>query len=83
MATVWRAFDVMGDTYGLGAGLGSNRAFGTLAYIGSNLGIFGLAIFFYMLAQLLGKSVDHLRSAPSWTTGRVAIIACAAHFAPL
>ena len=80
MATVWRALDVMRDTYGLGAGLGSNRAFGALAYIGSNLGIFGLVVFFCMLAQLLGKVVSYVRALPSWTPGRVAIIACAAAF---
>jgi hypothetical protein len=80
-ATVWRAVAVMQDTYGLGAGLGSNRAFGMLAYIGSNLGIFGLAVFSYMLAQLFGETFRSLRTGSANVTIRVAIIACAAAFA--
>jgi hypothetical protein len=81
MATVWRAFDVMQDTYGLGAGLGSNRAFGTLAYIGSNLGIFGLIVFFFMLAQLLARAAKYVRASIGGTPERIAIVACGAAFA--
>lgn len=80
-ATVWRAVAVMQDTYGFGAGLGSNRAFGMLAYIGSNLGIFGLAVLSYMLAQLFGETFGSLRTGSANVTIRVAIIACAAAFA--
>jgi hypothetical protein len=80
-ATVWHALAVIQATYGLGAGLGSNRAFGTLAYIGSNLGILGLVIFFYMLAHLLGKTFSYLRPPSANVIGRAAMIACAAAFA--
>jgi hypothetical protein len=79
--TVRHAFAVMKNTYGLGAGLGSNRAFGTLAYIGSNLGIFGLIVFSYMLAHLFRNTFSYLRSSPTSTTDHVAVIACAAAFA--
>jgi hypothetical protein len=78
--TVRHAFTVLQDTYGLGAGLGSNRAFGTLAYIGSNLGIFGLVVFSYMLAHLLGKTLSSFRSPSTSLAGRVGTIACAAAF---
>ena len=71
----------MKNTYGLGAGLGSNRAFGTLAYIGSNLGIFGLIVFSYMLAHLFRNTFSYLRSSPTSMTGHVAVIACATAFA--
>jgi hypothetical protein len=80
LATVWRAVAVMQETYGLGAGLGSNRAFGMLAYIGSNLGIFGLALFSYMLAHLFVKTFSYLRIPSTSVTGRVAMIACAVTF---
>jgi hypothetical protein len=80
LATVWRAVAVMQETYGLGAGLGSNRAFGTLAYIGSNLGICGLVVFSYMLIQLFGATASQLRVRSLNRPGRVAIIACAAAF---
>ena len=73
--------DVVQDTYGLGAGLGSNRAFGTLAYIGSNLGFFGLAssstCSLSCWANVLTTSVC---ATSSGQPGRVAIIACAAAF---
>jgi hypothetical protein len=42
--------------YGLGTVLRSNRAVGTLAYIGSNLGVLGLVMFFYSLAHLFGET---------------------------
>jgi hypothetical protein len=80
MATVWRAVDVVQDTDGLGAGLGSNRAFGTVAYIGSNLGVFGLVIFAYMLVHLMGNVVRSVRGTGSGLSSRVAIIACAVAF---
>jgi hypothetical protein len=80
LATVWRAVGVVQNTYGLGAGMGSNRAFGILAYIGSNLGIFGLAVFSYMLAHLLGTTFSSLRTDSINATGRVRLIACAAAF---
>jgi hypothetical protein len=77
-ATVWRAFDVLQDTYGLGAGLGSNRALSMLAYIGSNLGVFGLALFLFMIGHLYAKGFNLLRGRPWRMNNRVAVIACAA-----
>jgi hypothetical protein len=79
-ATMWQALAVMQDTYGLGAGLGSNRAFGMFAYIGSNLGIFGLVVFSYMLAHLFGQALSYLRESSVSLTVRGAVAACAAAF---
>jgi hypothetical protein len=78
--TVRHALVVLQDTYGLGAGLGSNRAFGALAYIGSNLGVFGLIVFSYMQAQLLSKSISIFCFHRTSLTDRVAIIACVGAF---
>jgi hypothetical protein len=78
--TVRHAVVVLQDTYGLGAGLGSNRALGALAYVGSNLGIFGLVLFLYMLAHLLTKIVSSLRFPFGSVTSRVRMIACAGAF---
>jgi hypothetical protein len=78
LATVWRALSVIQDTYGLGAGLGSNRSFGMLAYIGSNLGIFGLVVFLYMLIHLFGTTLDYIRADLTSTAARTTLVACAA-----
>jgi hypothetical protein len=76
-ATVWRALGVVQDTYGLGAGLGSNRAFGTVAYVGSNLGLFGLFMFFYLMVHLFLGVVRGLRITSTSPDDRVVLIACA------
>jgi hypothetical protein len=75
-ATVWRALAIMQDTYGLGVGLGSNRSFGTLAYIGSNLGIFGLVLFIYMLVHLTKGAISCLQYSASQLQNRAALVAC-------
>jgi hypothetical protein len=76
-ATVWRAIGVVQDTDGLGAGLGSNRAFGTLAYIASNLGVFGLLAFFYLVVHLFVGVVRGLRLTSTGATERVVLVASA------
>jgi len=81
MGTVWRALAVMRDTYGLGAGLGSNRAFGTLAYICSNLGVFGLAVFLFMIGHLSQNTFSYLKASPGSSATKVALIACSAALA--
>jgi hypothetical protein len=80
-ATVWRAIAVMQNTYGLGAGLGSNRSFGTLAYIGSNLGVVGLGVFVYMLVHILRRSLRYLRQPTRDVINRGPVIACMTAFA--
>jgi hypothetical protein len=45
LATILEAVSITFDTWGLGAGLGSNRPSGMLFYIMSNIGIPGLLIF--------------------------------------
>jgi hypothetical protein len=79
-ATMWRGFDVMLATYGLGAGLGSNRAFGMLAYIAANLGICGLAVFLYLLGQILYETFNSLKASPLRGTSRTLLIACVGAF---
>jgi hypothetical protein len=77
-ATVWHALEVLRDTYGLGAGLGSNRALSILAYIVSNLGLVGLAMFMWMLAHLLIRTLDTLKHPDPSSDGRVLVLACSA-----
>jgi hypothetical protein len=75
-ATVQRAVGVMQETYGLGAGLGSNRAFGALAYIGSNLGVFGLVVFAYMLTQLCVETRRYLGLRSIRMVDKAGVLAC-------
>jgi hypothetical protein len=50
-ATLGRAVDVFFQTWGLGAGLGSNRAMSVVFYVISNLGLFGGILFVYLLVK--------------------------------
>jgi hypothetical protein len=50
-ATLGRAVDVFFQTFGLGAGLGSNRAMSVPFYLLSNLGLLGTFLFVYLLAK--------------------------------
>jgi hypothetical protein len=56
MATVRRSFDIFTATYGLGAGLGSNRAMSMAAYILSNLGAPGVMLFVWLMLALVAMS---------------------------
>jgi hypothetical protein len=46
---IWRAFEITGQSWGLGVGLGSNRTSGMLFYVISNLGVPGLILFAYVV----------------------------------
>lgn len=50
-ATLGRAVDVFFHTFGLGAGLGSNRAMSIALYVLSNLGLVGSILFIYILLK--------------------------------
>lgn len=50
-ATLGRAVDVFFHTFGLGAGLGSNRAMSIALYVLSNLGLVGTILFVYILLK--------------------------------
>jgi hypothetical protein len=50
-ATLGRALDVFMRTWGLGAGLGSNRAMSIAFYVLSNLGLLGTLLFAYLLVK--------------------------------
>jgi hypothetical protein len=50
-ATFGRAANVFFETWGLGAGLGSNRAMSVPFYVLSNLGLLGAFLFVYLIAK--------------------------------
>jgi hypothetical protein len=52
-----RALEIVKETYGLGVGLGSNRASSFAASMVSNTGVLGLAFFAAMLGSLLWRYV--------------------------
>jgi hypothetical protein len=56
ISTLGRAIDVFQHSWGLGAGLGSNRAMSVGFYILSNLGIPGLLLSALLLAQLYSQT---------------------------
>ena len=60
-----RSLDVFAATYGLGAGLGSNRAMSLLAYIASNLGMAGIVLFGSLMVSLLSMSRAVRRTSPA------------------
>ena len=51
-ATLGRALQVFVGTWGLGAGLGSNRAMSVAFYLISNVGLLGTIIFVYMFVRV-------------------------------
>jgi len=61
-ATFGRAVEVFQWSWGLGVGLGSNRAMSVFFYILSNVGIPGTALFFWLLLQLYIQVRAQLRT---------------------
>jgi hypothetical protein len=55
-ATFGRAVQVVQNSWGLGAGLGSNRAMSVFFYVLSNLGIPGMVLMAVLLAQLYSQT---------------------------
>jgi hypothetical protein len=55
-STLWRAVDVFQHSWGLGAGLGSNRAMSAFFYVLSNLGFPGMLLILWLLAQLYSQA---------------------------
>lgn len=83
-ATLGRAVQVFMGTWGLGAGLGSNRAMSVAFYLISNVGILGTIIFVCMFVRVylmargasrLGKAAPELRAFV-----RASTMALAAYF---
>jgi hypothetical protein len=66
-ASVYHSGNIFLQSFGLGVGLGSDRALSSAAYILANLGIIGVVLFVYLLWQLyaLGK-----RRNPTGVEGR-------------
>ncbi len=52
-----RALEIVQETYGLGVGMGSNRASSFFASLVSNTGVLGAALFCAMLVSLLWRYV--------------------------
>jgi len=65
LASVNHSLDVFVQSFGLGVGLGSDRAMSSAAYIVANLGVIGVVLFVYLLWQLytLGKRSSPVGSA--------------------
>lgn len=63
-ATLGRAINVLLSTWGLGAGLGSNRAMSLLFYVLSNVGVLGTALFVYLLVKPYLMATSIMRSLP-------------------
>jgi hypothetical protein len=63
-ATLGRAINVLLSTWGLGAGLGSNRAMSLLFYVLSNVGMLGTALFVYLLVKPYLMATSIMRSVP-------------------
>lgn len=86
-ATLGRAVDVFFHTFGLGAGLGSNRAMSIALYVLSNLGLVGSILFVYILlkpclmARIAERSSDISRDLRGFI--RASGAAFAANFAGL
>jgi hypothetical protein len=55
-STLGRAVEVFQHSWGLGAGLGSNRAMSAFFYVLSNLGFPGMLLILWLLAQLYSQA---------------------------
>ena len=62
-ATLGRGLQVFYQTWGLGAGLGSNRAMSVAFYVLSNLGLFGTIMFGYLIVKPYGLLRAALRDS--------------------
>jgi hypothetical protein len=78
-ATFSRAVQVFQNSWGLGAGLGSNRAMSAFFYVLSNLGIPGIALMVVLLAQLYTQTRRRIYrpGADPVTQGFMTAAACA------
>ncbi|WP_216870710.1 hypothetical protein [Modestobacter excelsi] len=70
-----RGYDILLDTFGLGAGLGSNRASSFLASLLSTVGVFGAVLFAMIVVTLIRRSWD-VRTARPAAWALVAILIC-------
>ena len=81
MATVARSFDTLMATYGLGAGLGSDRAMSMAAYIMSNLGLAGVLLFSWLMYSLVRMSRVVQSAVPAQASATICHRAFAVAFA--
>ena len=80
-ATFGRAIEVFLSSWGLGVGLGSNRAMSAFFYLLSNVGLPGLILTGWLLSQLYSQVRAQLGSAYYDSTHRAFLCALSAAFA--
>jgi hypothetical protein len=80
-STFGRAVGVFQDSWGLGAGLGSNRAMSVFFYILSNLGFPGILLISFLLTHLYLQIRLGLRRRNGEETTRAFLVALASAFA--
>ena len=80
-ATFGRAVEVFLSSWGLGVGLGSNRAMSAFLYVLSNVGLPGLILTGWLLSQLYSQVRAHLGSAYYDSKIRTFLYALSAAFA--
>ncbi len=68
--TMWEALQITSETYGMGAGLGSNRPSGMVFYIASNLGLPGLMLFALLIWAIYRTLRTAIRASPSLSRAR-------------
>jgi hypothetical protein len=79
-ATFGRAVEVFLSSWGLGVGLGSNRAMSMFFYLLSNVGLPGLILTGWLFSQLYSQVRAQLGSAYNDSTHRVFLYALSAAF---
>lgn len=79
-ATFGVAVDVLLKSWGLGVGLGSNRAMSAFFYVLSNLGLPGIILFGWLLAQLYFQVLGRLKGSYYDHTERSYLYAIGAAF---
>jgi hypothetical protein len=79
-ATFGRAIGIFFHSWGLGVGLGSNRALSVFFWVLSNLGLPGIALFLYLLLNLYSMVRETLRQAATRSDRQVLLRALAFAF---
>ena len=80
-ATFGRAVEVFLNSWGLGVGLGSNRAMSAFFYVLSNVGLPGLILAGWLLSQLYSQVRTQLSTAYHDSPARTVLYALSAAFA--
>lgn len=71
LASVYRSISIFARSFGLGVGLGSDRALSVGAYILANLGLVGIVVFPYLIWQLYATGWATMRTGLRERQGRI------------